>query len=202
MTKILKVTFKQALKWYGSNNDTLKKLATSLYSKEELENIKYTNIKTFEDALKVFLKYNDVDRLTVLNTINRLEEISKTTAAIFKLKIINKALQLEYLNTNTSSPSIIYFPKFSFNLVLINNSYLQETKLGRFIKGQKIYEASYDITPSVTLSSHDVTYISLAYNILGYNTKEMTQHLITYFWPIILTAFFGDIEDFKILQND
>lgn len=87
------VTLDTAREWFNSNNETLKELALQAFSKEELTTFDFTKIKTFEDALTAF-GYKESTKVYIRNTINDISMYSRASAAMLKLNIIRKALNL------------------------------------------------------------------------------------------------------------
>ena len=90
-TRNVTLTLQKAREFYNSGNDALKEVALQAFTKEELTNPKYTNIKTFEGACRALgIVYRaDCD----LNYLSRVEgNLGKHLTAIYKLDIIRKAL--------------------------------------------------------------------------------------------------------------
>ena len=84
------VTIDEAREMYNSGNKTLKDLALKVFSEDELNQSTYSEIKTFEDAVTVLGMSID-DENSIVNT---LKKRSKAMAAMYKLNIIRKALNL------------------------------------------------------------------------------------------------------------
>lgn len=91
-TRNVTLTLDKAKEFYNSGNDALKEVALQAFTKEELTNPEYTNIKTFEDAcLALGMNINKVAR--DLNSLTCLEGgLGEHLIAIYKLDIIRKAL--------------------------------------------------------------------------------------------------------------
>lgn len=87
------ISLDKAKEWFNSNNETLKELALQAFSEEELTIFDFTKIKTFEDALTA-LGYKESTKVYIRNTINDISMYSKASAAMTKLNIIRKALNL------------------------------------------------------------------------------------------------------------
>ena len=87
------VTLDKAKEWFNSGNATLKEIALQAFSKEELNRFDFTKIKTFEDALTA-LGYKESTKVYIRNTINDISMYSRASAAMTKLNIIRKALNL------------------------------------------------------------------------------------------------------------
>ena len=91
-TRNVTLTLQKAKEFYNSGNDALKEVALQAFTKEELTNPEYTNIKTFEDAcLALGMDINKVAR--DLNNFTFLGDgLGEHLRAIYKLGIIRKAL--------------------------------------------------------------------------------------------------------------
>lgn len=91
-TRNVTLTLQKAKEFYNSGNAALKEVALQAFTKEELTTPKYTDIKTFEDAVKAL----GMDKSKVesdLNCLTCLEGgLGKHLTAIYKLDIIRKAL--------------------------------------------------------------------------------------------------------------
>lgn len=105
------VTLNKAKEWFNSGNATLKEIALQAFSEEELNTFDFTKIKTFEDALTA-LGYKESTKVYIRNTINDISMYSKASAAMSKLNIIRKALNLGKDLHLTKDPkcSYIYYP--------------------------------------------------------------------------------------------
>ena len=91
-TRTVTLTLQKAKEFYNSGNAALKEVALQAFTREELTTPKYTDIKTFKDAVKALgMDLNDVEY--DLNNLTCLEgSLGKHLAAIYKLDIIRKAL--------------------------------------------------------------------------------------------------------------
>ena len=90
-TRNITLTLEKAKEFYNSGNDALKEVALQAFTKEELTNPEYTNIKTFEGACRAIgiVYRTDCD----LNYLSRVEgNLGKHLTAIYKMDIIRKAL--------------------------------------------------------------------------------------------------------------
>ena len=112
-TTITKVTLDEARELYNSHNKTLKELALKCFSENELKLPSFSEIKTFEDAVTVLGMSID-DENSIVNT---LKKRSKAMAAMYKLNIIRKALNLGqniHLIKSANEDSLVYCPKNPF----------------------------------------------------------------------------------------
>ena len=91
-TRNVTLTLEKAKEFYNSGNAALKEVALQAFTQEELTTPKYTDIKTFKDAVKAL----GMDPDDVFCDISHMEAIEgklgKHLTAIYKLDIIRKAL--------------------------------------------------------------------------------------------------------------
>lgn len=104
----INVTLDEAREWYNSGNETLKELALKCFPLRKLNTHNFENIKTFEDAVNELGK--DIEHANFI--VNVLEHQSKASAAMYKLNIVRKALNLGQDLHFTKNPedSYIYHP--------------------------------------------------------------------------------------------
>ena len=93
MERNITITLEKAREWYNSGNTSLKEVALQAFSKEELTAFDFTKIKTFEDALAI-LQCSKYEKIHITEAINSISVHSKASAAMCKLNIIRKALNL------------------------------------------------------------------------------------------------------------
>ena len=207
------VTLDKAKEWFNSGNATLKEIALQAFSKEELNRLDFTKIKTFEDALTA-LRYDESTKAYIRNTINDISMFSKASAAMFKLNIIRKALNLGqdlHLTKNPKS-SYIYYP---YNPFITNNStyYKSEINSGKMEVVGKIKSEGkeYNILGggAITGSGTGLGYFNSDSGVsntltnngfLGCANKEIAKHFGKYFGMLITEAKYGDIVDFEIIE--
>lgn len=188
----------------------LRDIALQVFSEEELKySFKY--IKTFEDAVKV-LEYNKV---AINNTIRDINCYSKAAAAMFKLNIVRKALNLGQDLCLTKNPehSNLYYP---YNPFVTENSnfYKNELNSGEMeiigkiksegalykVLGGNAIASCYDglgrfiHSSNVGAAFSDVGFLSCA-------SKEIAQHFGKYFGMLITKAKYGDLPDFQIMES-
>lgn len=202
------VTFDKAREWYNSGNESLKEIALQAFSENELK-FDFRSIKSLEDACKALdLKYSDV-----VFTASAVEKLSKVSAALFKLNIIKKALNLGkdlHLTKNPDSsyihyPSVLFVPEDS-------TFFSREIKsgtmkiIGQIKNDKKIYNVlggdaidngfnglgQFCITEGVGYTGADGGFFGCA-------TKEIAKHFGKYFGMLITEAKYGDLEDFEIV---
>ena len=207
----INVTLDEAKEWFNSGNATLKEIALKAFSKDELI-YNFKDITTFKKACEALgLNYDDMFYIT-----KNIATISKTSAAMFKLNIIRKALNLGHDLHLTKNPedSRIYYP---YNLFVTENSiyYERELKSGRMevigrIKNEE--EEYYVIGGSARdcgglaglgsfYSIDGIGYAAANIGCLGCANKEIAQHLSRYFGMLITEAKYGDMFDFEVIED-
>ena len=207
----INVTLDEAKEWFNSGNATLKEIALKAFSKDELI-YNFKDITTFKKACEALgLNYDDMFYIT-----KNIATISKTSAAMFKLNIIRKALNLGHDLHLTKNPedSRIYYP---YNLFVTENSiyYERELKSGRMevigrIKNEE--EEYYVIGGSARdggglaglgsfYSIDGIGYAAANIGLLGCANKEIAQHLSRYFGMLITEDKYGDMVDFEIISD-
>ena len=207
------VTLNKAKEWFNSGNATLKEIALQAFSKEELNRFDFTKIKTFEDALTA-LGYKESTKVYIRNTINDISMYSKASAAVSKLNIIRKALNLgqDLHLTKDSKGSYIYYPYNPF-ITKSSTCYKSEINSGEMevigkIKSEK---EEYNVLSGYTYSggytglgcfNSNIGVGNALANIgfLGCATKEIAQHFGKYFGILITEAEYGDMVDFEIIE--
>ena len=208
------VTLNKAKEWFNSNNETLKELALQAFNEEELTAFDFTKIKTFEDALTA-LGYKESTKIYIRNTINDISMYSRASAAMTKLNIIRKALNLGKDLHLTKDPenSHIYYP---YNPFVTNNStcYKSEINSGKIeiigkIKNEgeeyNILGGSASYGGSTGLGGFDsgigVGFTYTAVEFLGCATEEIAKHFGKYFGMLITIAKYGDMVNFEVIEE-
>ena len=204
------VTLEKAEEWYNSGNNTLKEVALQAFTKDELI-YDFKNITTFKKACKVLnLNYNFIK-----SQILDLTEISKASAAMFKLNIIRKALNLgqDLHLTKDSKDYYIYYPYNPF-ITESSTHYESELNSGKMEVIGKIKNEGeeYNVLGGGAAnggiaglgnfrSSNGVGDAFASVGFLGCANKEIAQHLGKYFGMLITEAKYGDMVDFKIIED-
>lgn len=213
-TRNIKIDIQTAKDWYYGEDKALKELALQTFSAEEFED-NFRAIKTFKDACKVLkLDYGTLN--TYIKAAARCS-FSKASAAMFKLNIIRKALNLgtDLHLTKDPKDSLIYYP---CNPIITNNSffYIEELNLGKMeiigkIKSEgeeyNVLGGTVDYNRGNGLSNFnagmrvDVASASATVGFLGCAKKEIAEHFGKYFGMLITEAKYGDMVDFKIISS-
>lgn len=209
-TRNVTITLEKAREWFNSEDASLKEIALQAFNKDELT-CNFETITTFKKACKALgLSYNDMSfnaRTVALS--------SKASAAMFKLNIIRKALNLGYdLHlTKNLKHSCIYYP---YNPFVTESSTYYENELilgkmeiigkiksegtffnilnGEPLNGSGTALGGFYLTDGVGSASANIGFFGCA-------NKEIAQHLGKYFGMLITEAKYGDLVDFKIISD-
>lgn len=206
------VTLEKAKEWYNSNI-VLREVALQAFSEEELKH-NFKDIKTFDDGL-IALGYDGYTRTIIFNEVFGINKYSKASAAMFKLNIVRKALNLgqDLHLTKGLKNSYIYYPYNPF--VTKSSTYCKsELNSGKMeiigkIKSEgeeyNVLGGGANIEGTASLgyfhSNDGVCYADAGIGFLGCATKEIAQHFGKYFGVLITEAKYGDIVDFEIIDS-
>ena len=206
----INVTIDEAIEWYNSGNETLKELALKAFSKDELTH-NFKSIKTFKNACETLgLNYD-----TMVFKAKEMSYVSKASAAMFKLNIIRKALNLGQNLHLTKDPKdfYIYYPYNSF--VTKSSTYYESDinsgkmeVIGKFkCEGEEynVLGGDADYGDYAGLggfnSSDGAGNAGANVGFLGCANKEIAQHLGKYFGMLITEAKYGDMVDFEVIEE-
>lgn len=201
------ITLSNAKEWYNSGNKALKEIALKCFSESELNPPPYSEIKTFEDAVK-FLGMN-VDGTNAI--VNILKETSKATAAMYKLNLIRKTLNLGYDLSLTKCPknSHFYYPHnpisaksstyFNLNKMEVIGKIKSEEEEYYVIGGRGYHNANYglcDFYPKFGVGDApaNVGFLSCA-------NENIAKHFSKYFGMLITKAKYSNLDDFEIIED-
>ena len=203
------VTLNKAKEWFNSGNATLKEIALQAFSKDELT-YNFKDIKTLENACEALgLDYSIISIVT-----KDIATFSKASAAMFKLNIIRKALNLGQDLHLTKDPegSYIYYPYNPF-VTKSSTYYKSEINSGKMkvigkikSKGEEynVLGGFINVGGLVGLGGFDshsgVGAASASVGFLGCANKEIAEHLGKYFGMLITEAKYGDMVDFEIIE--
>ena len=205
------VTLSKAREWYNSGNKTLKEIALKAFLENELNPHPYSEIKTFEDAVKA-LGMNLQLELTIVEDI---EKESKASAAMYKLNIVRKALNLGQdlkLAKNTED-SCIYYP---YNPLTDNGSnyfrdaikYSNIEVIGKIRSDETEYNVLGNSAVSNCGAGLSVFYYKSGFAqsdpctcFLGCANKEIAQHFGKYFGMLITAAKYSYLSDFEVIED-
>lgn len=203
------VTLDKAKEWFNSGNATLKEIALQAFDKDELT-YNFKNITTFKKACEALgLNYSIISIVT-----KDIATFSKASAAMFKLNIIRKALNLGQDLHLTKNPkdSYIYYPHNPF-VTKSSTYYNDEINSGKMEVIGKIKSegeeynvlggdaGGSDASLGDFYSGNGVGFAIATVGFLGCANKEIAQHLGKYFGMLITEAKYGDIVDFEIISD-
>lgn len=211
MERNITITLEKAVEWYNSGNDTLKEVALQAFSRDELL-YNYRNIKSLRDACEVL----GFDYVGIRTTALSIAKISKSSAAMFQLNIIRKALNLgqDLHLTKDLKNSYIYYPYNPF-VTKSSTYYKSELNSGKLkIIGKiKSEGEKYNVLGGIANVEVPTTGLGDFYSytgvgnasadvgFLGCANKEIAQHFGKYFGMLITEAKYGDMVDFEIIRD-
>lgn len=206
--KNITVTLDKAKEWFHSGNATLKEIALHAFDENELV-FNYKDITTFKKACEALgLNYD------IISIVARdVATFSKASAAMFKLNIIRKALNLGQDLHLTKDPkgSHLYYPCSPF--VTENSDYYKselnsgemevigksksEGTLYKVLGGRAIYCGG---TGFGCFRPYDsVCFADAVVGFLGCANEEIAKHFGKYFGMLITEAKYADMVDFEIM---
>lgn len=202
------VTLDKAREWFNSGNESLKEIALQAFNKDELM-YNFKNIKTFRGACDAL----DYDYIAAIITARNIAVFSRASAAMFKLSIIRKALNLGQ-GLSLTKGSSVWYPNNQF--MTENSSYCRnEIESGKLeiigkIKNEGVIynvlggSTSFSIFDGVgDFDSRDGGGCATnQVGLLGCASKEIAEHFGRCFGMLITEAKYGDLEDFVIIKNN
>lgn len=204
------ITLEKAREWYNSGNDSLKEVALQAFDEKDLAN-NFRSITSFSKACEAL----DINNNTINIILNRIIKFSRASAAMFKLNIIRKALNLGQDLHLTKDPenSRIYYP---YNPFTTENSIYYESDvnsgimevIGKIKANGIVYNvfggcagrSGYDGLGNLRFYDN-VGFANASVGFLGCATKEIAQHFGKYFGMLITEAKYGDLPDFEITES-
>ena len=208
-TRNVTIILEKAREWFYSEDASLKEIALQAFNKDELI-CDFKNITTFKKACEALdLNYGDMACMARV-----IAKTSKASAAMFKLNIIKKALNLgKNLHlTKDLKGSRIYYP---YNPFVTDNSSFFKSEIassrmeviGRIKNEGTLYNVLGDNAMSVNAglgcfnSNIGVGFAAVNLGFLGCASKEIAQHFGKYFGMLITQAKYGDMVDFEIINS-
>ena len=206
----VRISIDDAIEMYHSGNEKFKKIALDAFGEIEL-NYNFRLVKTLEDACNAL----DLNYICVVKEAESIANVSKSSAAMFKLNIVKKALNLNRDLHFTKGPkkSYIYYP---FNLLVSDGSTYYEEELNsgemEIIGKIKVEGEEYNVLGGKTST---IEYFGLGnffcygnvgkadanFAFLGCASKEIAKHLGKYFGMLITEAKYGDLDGFEIIED-
>lgn len=210
MERNITITLEKAKEWYSSGNNQLKKIALQAFNKDELLP-SFKDITTFKKACEALNLHYEVTSIIIKD----IAMVSKASAAMFKLNIVRKALNLghDLHLTKNSNNSYVYYP---YNPFITESSiyYRNELNSGvmEIIGKIKNKGTLYNILGGCAIGG---SYAGLGYffydarvgfgnpevGFLGCASKEIAQHFSKYFGMLITESKYADMVDFEIIEN-
>ena len=207
----INVTIDEAIEWYNSGNETLKELALKAFDRKDLVYY-FKNIKTFKNACETLgLNYD-----TMVFKAKEISFVSKASAAMFKLNIVRKALNLGQDLHFSKDPenSEIYYP---YNPFVPESSTYYEDKLKsvtmEVIGKIKVEGEEYKVLSSCSPAHgkhvglgcfyfDDVVGAAYcSFGFLGCANNEIAEHFGKYFGMLITEAKYGDMVNFEVIEE-
>lgn len=207
-TRNISLTLNEAREWYNSNI-ILRDIALKAFTKEELE-FSFKDIKSLKEACEA-LKLN---YYIMQSHATGIAQYSRASAAMFKLNIVRKALNLDKsLHLTNCSESAIYHPYTPF-VTESSTYYKRSLDSGEMeVIGKIKYKGTlYNVLGGYTLydgcnglggfsPGKGIGFAISDTAFLGCASKEIAEHFGKYFGMLIIEAKFGDLPDFKIIYQ-
>ena len=202
------VTFNKAKEWFNSGNATLKEIALQAFDKDELT-YNFKNITTFEKACEVLgLNHSAI--------VSDVATVSVSVAAMLKLNIIRRALNLGYDIHFAKNPrnSFLYYPYNPLATIPEGCNYYKEqinSGIFQIIGKVKIEGVEYNvlgggITYDVNSGLGGFNYQTgicrcrSEVSLFGCATKEIAEHFGKYFGMLITETKYAD-KDFEVIES-
>lgn len=216
MKRNVSITLEKAQEWYNSDNKSLKEIALQAFNEKELK-FNFRVIKTLEDACNAL----NLDYKNVVIKADYIELYSKASAAMFKLNIIKKALNLGQELSFTENPKDSYIC-YPFNPIICRDStyYSDEIKEGKIkivgkfkVEGEIYLILGNSAIASLTCYSglgafnpknrsgfSSIRFCFSSIGFLGCASREIAEHFSRYFGTLITEAKYGDLKGFEIIR--
>ena len=205
--KKLSLSIEEARHLYNSNDEVMKDIALRAYSEDELS-FDFSDIKTFEDACRVL----GLDYYKCLFKADAIANDSKAAAAMYKLNIVRKALNVGRDLHLTKDPKN-YYTYYPYKPIVTKSStyYKSEINSGKMKVIGKIKSEGeeYNVLGGCAyyggnagLGGFRSCYGvggAVAVGFLGCANEEIAKHLGKYFGMLITEAKYGDLADFEII---
>lgn len=206
-TKIT-ITLDQARSWFRSGNEELRELALQAFRKDALVG-SFRDITTFEKACEVLGLHHDA-------IVSGVATVSVAYAAMFRLNIIRRALNLGYDMYFAKNPrnSFLYYPYNPLATIPEGcNYYKEQINSGIFqiigkvkIEGVRYNVLGGGVTYDVNSGLGGFNYQTgicrcrSEVSLFGCATKEIAEHFGKYFGMLIAEAKYAD-KDFEVIES-
>lgn len=199
----ISLTLEKAREWYNSGSADLREVALQAYTEEELKKKSFRDIKTFEDACYAIMLHPYKEG----KLIEKIEEVSKASAAAYKLNIIRKALNKGQKMEFTKGT--IYYPYTPF--ATIRSTYYDDelrdgntVEVAQFMSNGEVYRllGGYAGTGGIAGLGYFNSCIGVGgsdanVGFLGCASKEIAEHMSRYFAKEIFEAKYGDLVNYE-----
>ena len=202
------VTLNKAKEWFNSGNATLKEIALQAFNKDELT-YNFKNITTFEKACEVLGLHHGA-------IVSDVSTVSVSVAAMLKLNIIRRALNLGYDMHFAKNPrnSFLYYPYNPLATIPEGCNYYKEqinSGIFQIIGKVKIEGVEYNvlgggITYDINSGLGGFNYQTgicrcrSEVSLFGCATKEIAEHFGKYFGMLITETKYAD-KDFEVIES-
>lgn len=206
------VTLDKAREWFNSGDATLREVALQAFTKKNELVCTFNNITTLRDACHVL----GITYLNATSGAYAIGDISKASAAMFKLNIIRKALNFGHDLSLTKDPrdSYIYYPYNPF-ITKSSTYYKREITSGDMeiigkikSEGKEYYVLGGGVSCGGSMGlgsftpSDGIGRTHARFGFLGCASKEIAQHFGKYFGMLITEAKYADtVKDFEIVES-
>jgi hypothetical protein len=203
VTFSLDITLEEAKRFDKSDNKLLKRIAETAYTRSELDEPEWKNIKTFEDACNVL----GIDSSFELNGAVTKYDFRKHLIALYKLDIIRQALNKDYKPSLVHG--VVYYPCIRFYKSYNNAENAVKSNDWEFCGKVEIKDTSYYLVSGDYNECNDglgdFYYCNLGYGVvfaspglLCCESIEIVQHMSKYFAKEIFDALYANnIKDYK-----
>lgn len=199
----LKLTFEKAQEFYNSGNAALKKIASQVFTEDELEGRDFKCITTIYDALRVL----DLNEMTCGLIANDLKKISKASAAVYKLNLIRQALNKGQKMSLTEGQ--IWYPQI--RLCTDNSSFYKEDirmrhmfKVGTIRSCGKCYHvlggSMFADKGDGLINFNPIAGTGICFahaGFLGCASPQIAEHMSIYFAKEIFEAMYSDFVNYE-----
>lgn len=199
----ISLTLEKAREWYNSGSADLREVALRAYTEEELKKKSFRDIKTFGDACYAIMLHP----YTEGELIEKIEEVSKASAAAYKLNIIREALNKGQKMEFTKGT--IYYPYTPF--VTRKSTYYNDELRGGSMVEVAQFMSNGEVYKLLGGNAVNGSYAGLGYfysddgvggshanvGFLGCASKEIAEHMSRYFAKEIFEAKYGDLVNYE-----
>lgn len=199
----ISLTLEKAREWYNSGSADLREVALRAYTEEELKKKSFRDIKTFGDACYTIMLHP----YTEGKLIEKIEEVSKASAATYKLNIIREALNKGQKMEFTKGT--IYYPYTPF--VTRKSTYYNDELRGGSMVEVAQFMSNGEVYKLLGGNAVNGSYAGLGYfysddgvggshanvGFLGCASKEIAEHMSRYFAKEIFEAKYGDLVNYE-----